>query len=508
MGRRVSAFITAKNHLINRINNSKQGERLPTINDMACSAQVSVVTMWKAVHFLESEGKLISKPKQGIQIVDSAVMHQKPTHSVTTNLRKYSTKWEAAAYRLKRMVISGTFASGSVLPPMKILCEELGICMHTLRKVLIHLEHSNCITRKKNHYYIKVYSPQPRRNKVVLITLRDTHSQTPAIITERTQKILETIYGECNRLHLFLEIVTCDKEGKTQHPEGGKSTILQKNYAAKNLLGFILLSTGINHPSGVDTIIKNITSVKKPVAIFDENYSNTAIKTISKKHRLFSISNDYHAGYQIGQHLVQRGVKSIGFISVVNQENWSLNRLQGLKAACAEMPEVTISIAANTTTWHTLFNSEQVPGEHISEKEFVDVLHKYQSEARDYLARSSARLAHAIEHHNRLITIEGSLFKLCEQLIKKSACTVWVAANDTMALFCKDFLAKNYPQRNIQIFGFDNHKDTRHSTISTYDFNANLCASNMIHFILNALSPLYRKSPEKIIRTEGELVLR
>ncbi|MBY0148966.1 LacI family DNA-binding transcriptional regulator [Neobacillus niacini] len=121
------------------------------------------------------------------------------------------------------------------------------------------------------------------------------------------------------------------------------------SFANQKMAGIILLATEIT-----DQHIEAFESVKVPVLLIGQEHEDF--------HSL--IHDDFHAGYAMGQYVLEKGYRKIAYLGVTERDiSVGVKRKQGFKKAIQEID------ACNVRFYETLFN---IPAAQASAKEIID----------------------------------------------------------------------------------------------------------------------------------------
>jgi LacI family transcriptional regulator, sucrose operon repressor len=121
------------------------------------------------------------------------------------------------------------------------------------------------------------------------------------------------------------------------------------SFANQKMAGIILLATEIT-----DQHIEAFESVKVPVLLIGQEHEDF--------HSL--IHDDFHAGYAMGQYVLEKGYRKIAYLGVTERDiSVGVKRKQGFKKAIQEIDD------CNVRFYETLFN---IPAAQASAKEIID----------------------------------------------------------------------------------------------------------------------------------------
>ena len=119
--------------ITNRIDNGewKSGQALPKLRSLAAQAHVATITMSRALHILERQGKITIQKKKGIFVGNAP---ESPL------LPKILPKWQIMRRRFEEDLLNGFYQKGKPIPVFSVLKHRYGISDYTLRRLINDLK--------------------------------------------------------------------------------------------------------------------------------------------------------------------------------------------------------------------------------------------------------------------------------------------------------------------------------------------------------------------------------
>jgi len=291
--------------------------RLPTLDALARPAEVSRVTMWKAVRDFVDKGILSAKQGSGIIILDPPGKRESPLYEPQAG----QFRWEQIRARIAGDVLSGPFRTNAHLPLQKELAERYGTDPRTLRKSLSVLSSEGLIKRERTRYRIN----RPRTHSIgsssiVLVLPDDLVARMQwSYYTLAVQSFSSLIERECHNRGIVLV-------RRTYAEALHDVTLLRES------LGCILWVGG-NEPEAAG-FLQALPALNKPLAIIDywfrfalpeecANVKNCLVLTIDER----------EAMAQVGKYALQSGHRRIAYFRVSEDTAWTEIRLAGVHDA-------------------------------------------------------------------------------------------------------------------------------------------------------------------------------
>lgn len=451
--------------------------KLPSVRTLAARWAVSPSTMQsifvkaKADGWIETRAGSGAWPKGALPPLREALPH-KPSAA---------TVFEALADEIAR----GRWAGGEALPSPKVLAQQQGVHVVTLRKVLAQLENRKLLVRSGRTWSVLQPRPsKPRTNSKVhrarseLLCLGAADPEGGLRMgTDREWDFWREIQAEASRCSLRPVIVPWD--GKL--PSG-----------AEDAMGAIVSTW---HMSDPHPLLGALRHSRLPSAVWVENPLELPGNRYRDASRMWFHDMAYgrEAGMVLAEHLKVLGHRHIAWIAPFHGSVWSRNRLAGLEEALGPEVRVHKAICAWVSEWDVQNHVWNDP----------EVWKTFQLEGIDHRGKVADLVRPIMESRSR----DRSL-RIMEPVLQEaldSGATLWVAASDLVARWCLHWLSARGLQvpRDLALAGFDDSREALRQDLTSVRFDAQAMARSMVRQIL---SP--SRAARKTTRYQGAVVVR
>jgi DNA-binding LacI/PurR family transcriptional regulator/DNA-binding transcriptional regulator YhcF (GntR family) len=466
--------------------------RLPTLQALALSAEVSGGTMWKALAKAKQQGLLHASAKKGITLAsDDAHRLSRVIESAPVVLP--AMQWLRSAQLLREDIRTGVYRPGAGLPRIKQLMGRYGVCYRTMRKALNRLLAGNCIRYAHGRYSVPEHGHRIG-SRIVLIARKGADA-SPEFHSTQSAKVFALLETECSRAGISLETILYDPESRRFIDLDGAPATSAARTTDAPTLGHVLLSLGLD-TQAITQVFDEFLMGDGRIAIVDQSGE---CQFPSARHgqeiRAFSIAHGELCGRKVGEHLVSLGHTNIGFFSAVKSMDWSQKRLEGLERACRDAgPQYHVYPFCIDVKEPWIPGPEQNPA--------MKAFHAIVEEQRRLRRASAQQLYKAFRNLGRKIgediggqIISSALTPLLSRALRNPAITAWVAASDGVAVFCQQFLhsRRERTPNDISLLSFDDSAEASHHGISSYNFNEHAVVHAMLSHILDYRPPRRRR---------------
>jgi DNA-binding transcriptional regulator YhcF (GntR family) len=421
--------------------------RLPALGTLASMAGVSRNSMWKALGPLKDDNTL-TVIKGGKILVAMPNAYQLKNSSIPLK------RWESKRNRLAQDIINGKYSGTGQLPIFKDLMIEYGVCKATLKKILDSLISNKIVLADKKSLIIPCLKAARFRSTIVVLSRPVSTFSSVVVVAQRMQKLFDALETECMRAGFNLEFVPLNRDLSIRTSRERNSVP-----ADQSVIGYIVnLWLWLPENAFFQTssgLIERLKIHKKPIAVFDHIglYTHPASNEASAPLKIFKV-DEYAAGRNVAEILLQRGHKRIAFISLQNAFPWSKERLAGFldvyRAAGLQENVVAFCDMQLPDTFRPIYNSL---------KDTPDGLEK---------------------------AFDRFVEPLFDQILDQRSVTAWVGADDHIALAALRYLQKSKVQvpNMISVLGFDNSPVSFENQMSSYDFNLAIRALQMLRYVI------------------------
>jgi DNA-binding transcriptional regulator YhcF (GntR family) len=473
----------------------KPGDLLPSISQLASSAKVSTVPMWKAVHQLDSEGILEVLHGSGTRV-------KSITEEIQGTVRK---GWLGLRDRIHKDVLSGMYPAETLMPSLKELRVVYGVSYPTLRKALDNLAKEGVIISEHRTFRVVTFASKKAHASIVLLGW----SGPGVEIQDRTpwgEEFLRICENQCSRMKINLQIVRfTGEENDIQFYAVDSNTPVKIN-DERSVLGYLVWAES---PGNMYRQVLNLVSrFKKPIAVLQEG-SKLDINDIAencKYLQVFSIATSSNAARAVASFLKHQGHNSIAYFSHLHRSDWSQARLHGLREVYSRTGEPASVYSYSLTHYrylHEFSDAIKQPDQYL--KKILPYNDK-KNTVPQLILNAFSNLKNMMSLQVQDSVIQRYLYPLFNKAILINQCTAWVCCNDTTALMALDFL-KKHSHRKISLIGFDDTFEAFRKGLTSYNFNIQALVQLMLNHVVNPANMLSSKRT-RAVEIEGMLVER
>jgi DNA-binding transcriptional regulator YhcF (GntR family) len=494
------------------------GRKLPSIKTLATGADVSFVTMWKAINILRHDvtfsnlSKTLTAKNDVINKTSQNILESSSADSNFQFKENYEPLWQKSLSRIKQDILTGRFSPGTLLPSRKELESMYNISYPTLKKVIEILCEEKIIMPHQRGYIVSPLTKSESSSRIVAIgcgwedgTLWMDHQD------KNYFRILES---ECIQSKIALDIVVyCQHNDKIAFID----TITKKPYdlSKNNILSFILIIANLGIQP--EDVLKRLIIEKKPIAVLDvvggweipsQLFNNYYVQ-------LFTVTMSITPPKKIAQYLLNLGHKNIAFFSPFHKAEWSKQRLKGIAETYNEA-----GYKNNVKTFvldKYAFQWDYLQSGYNSEKDVKEIVNEYNKWKKYTNSEFFRKFGHISYNISKYLTewncatgeIYHQMISLFKEALKDKEITAWVMANDYTATLALDYLKEikvSVPE-DISLISFDNTLDAMEYRITSYDFNLNGIVSIMLRYALWPSSVVTHRT-KSIIEVDGAIIDR
>ncbi|MBD3347129.1 MAG: GntR family transcriptional regulator [Chitinivibrionales bacterium] len=470
------------------------GDRLPGIPRLAQSSGVSPVTMWKAMNILREKG-IVEGIRGNPFIVTSDALQKigvfKSTLNEPVQKVRSSCLWQRIRLRLLKDVLNGVYGSNGVLPTLKELRQKYGISFRPLKKALTALCEEGVLAPRNRLYHVVSLSSSRSNSCVRVIMLSDQEKKLWA--GSLNEECIRTLESECSRANVELQVVGYMESGKFFFARSDErlrpiSTLSDDD----SVLGYLYIV--IQNDECRDIFLRRLSSFGKPVAVLDV-VGGWELPLYAQKPYVkhFTTAISPLPGEIAARYLLEMGHRKVAYISPFHQAAWSKNRLAGIRkifAGAGYDSAVTSCTWNNPPDIHSSYHDDALKNCPI--EPLVEFFNKWKKDIpRFYINRMDSYFNFQLQW--RILTIaefNRQLHSLFDAALADDSVTVWVAANDTVALAAIEYLDLNEIEvpESISLISFDDTWESLRQGITSYNFNMQAVVHTMLGYVLNTRS--------------------
>ena len=478
------------------------GGKMPPIRTLARQADVSFVTMWKAVRTVRESGTM--KALLPAQTQNSAPETASPTQPA-------NLLWRKVQVRLKKDILSGRFVHSDFLPAYKELQYQYSVSFRTLKKVINELSNEGIIKPGRKGYVVPALTTSDSNAKIVALGCGWEDGKIWADYQDRNYfRILES---ECMLNRISLDIVVYFRQSdrlRFIHSAARQPYSLTND----NILGVIYIIANLEVDPG--DVLKELAVLKKPLAVLDVvGYFNHHVFPAGNRFiRLFTTTASLYPARLAAQYLLRLGHKHIAFISPFHKAQWSKIR----HTACAALyndagyPVGVTPFVLDRFAYQ--WDYIKKPGSREDLQTLISQYKQWKKHAHAEFFKKFGNISYSISKYlTEWNCASGEIYQksvpLFQKALRDTSITAWIMANDFAATLALDFLKEHGIRipRDLSILSFDNTLDAMEYQLSTYDFNNNGIVNMMLRYILSP-STIPAQDREKIIEVAGTIVVR
>jgi DNA-binding transcriptional regulator YhcF (GntR family) len=450
------------------------GSRLPTVKDLAAQCGVSGGSMSKAVQRLKSDGVLAGVQGQPTRVAGGG-------ESISDMLGgggALRTTWRRLYAQLERDILLGVYSNNPVLLSIKEMQHRYGVSYPTVRKTLRELWEQGYIEPRGNSFRVVPLHISGAGGARIVLLCWGGESGTLRLETPWDREFFRAIEQECSARKITLDTILFTSDSghlKFISAREGRTVRLSRD---KSVLGYIFRTIGANLTPDPDRLLHELIALDKPVAVFDDmGHDVPFTKRLLMSHcfRIFPVGTSVNDAHIVGRYLLEKGHRSIAFISAYHRAEFSRIRFQGL---CEIFERAGILHGVHSVTLDTFVS----PWDYY----LAALRRKYANDKRrehDTITDTEKAALIREEQRRRIVPLLDTALNLHE-------CTAWVTATDSTGVVAYSFLRGRgiHPGKDIALIGFDDSFAALEAGVTTYRFNFSGILGGMIHYIVSPVS--------------------
>jgi DNA-binding LacI/PurR family transcriptional regulator/DNA-binding transcriptional regulator YhcF (GntR family) len=498
--------------LLAGINAGRWGTQLPSIRRLARNADVSFVTMWKAIGQLKTMRKTDLSPTGRAAITSPAA--EEDLFTFDKGMQGFDTVpeypgvlWLKLKAQIQKDIFTGKFAPGEKMPFIKELQYRYDVSFTTLKKALESLEADNTIRARGKGYAIPTLTSADHHDRIVAI---GCGREDAKIWSDHQDKQCFFLFeSECIQKKIGLDIaVYFHQNGRLRYIHS--ATRQPYNLKGDTVLGIAYIVANLE----VDPaeVLKELIANDKPIAVLDI-VGGWKMPDSLKHHpgiKFFTTTASTHPAKHIAKYLLNLGHTRIGFFSPFHRAAWSQYRLEGVNEIYrnAGFPAAVTSYVLNSYAYQWEFIH------HLENKEDIRSFFEQNEKGKNFRSKFSRKFGNIGYSISKYLTEQncatGEIYEKMSPLLTKALrerdITAWIFANDFAATLALDFLdaAGVSVPRDLSVIGFDNSLDAMEYQLTSYDFNTVGIINAMIRYIISpTVFPL-----QNPLEAEGAIIKR
>lgn len=502
---------------LNKLKQVHGASRLPPIRTLARAAEVSFVTMWKALQFLQNSGSIVSDSRGNRKFSaedqntkencsDTPTNHlYKPVVLSRTGLKNHVTD------KLYRDIMTGRFSVSDKLPSCKELQQFYKVSFATLKKSLDTLVEEQILERSASGYQIPSLPGSTSYARIVVIGCGWEDGKI--WVDHQDKSYFRTLESECIRMNVQLDVVVYYRYNDRLR---FVHTASRKDYdlSDRSILGYIFIVANID--SAPEEVLEKLAGLKRDIAVLDVVGGWKIPKCARNRYiRFFTATASEQPAKRVAQYLLGKGHRQIAFISPFHKALWSQRRFETISEVFnrAGINGGVIPFVQNKYAYQWDYLKNAVNQENDLRSLF-DQYTRWEKEAHGAIFKRFGNFGYNIvKYITEWNCASGEIYEKMEPLFEKAlqnkSITAWAMANDFSAAIAIDYL-KGHSLRvpeDMSVISFDNTLDAMEYQLTSYDFNNQGIITLILRFIL---SPHTFKSgsENRFIGIDGNLVIR
>jgi len=482
------------------------GHYLPPVRQLARTAEVSPVTMQKAVGLLREEGVLAGHFGQRTVVPAPKTSEGAACGSAGHSVEPFraSKTWKRIADRIEKDILNGLHEPGSPLPSIKEIHHRYRTTNRTARKALQYLCDAGTVEPCGRGYRV----PYPMRTTVQTSVALFVYSRRGyPVLSPFSEEFTRFMERRCAQARVGLREVGFS-------PDNGTIACLERDTGRPvspreytGMAGYLYVPSIPSEVHG--KLLRELSRFRKPIAVLDEigMWKDPAALPSTRWMKIVKAANPERAGEDIARFLLELGHRSIAFFSPFHKEAWSRGRYRGV---------VDVYRAAGLASNIRSFTVDRT---------FSDPYYIIQGARRCGLDSFLDFMEHHVHpdlRHNidelvfdppkrweilcGLAEMQRWLKPRLEEALADRDITAWVLVNDHVASYAHDILARHNmkPPHRVSLISFDDSLAALRKGITSYNFNASAHATAMLDHLLRPFS----SGRSGIMELKGSIIQR
>jgi len=442
--------------------------------------------MLAAARLLAARGELTAAPGRGLLVNLQAVPGRPAAPAAVRHCRS-----ELLASVLRRDLLSGAFLDDSLLA-VTALARRYGVFALNMGKALRALAAERALAFRRGRYALS--SPSLRPHATILLLARGTDERaagvsTPLLapVSSRTQENLRSLEHYCTQHGIHLQHVPCVFDRSTV-VSGVGPTELEGLLRSRAVVGAMLWTMALPEHWAVTTV-QRLCRAGLRVAVLDEvaELRNPEALAALPGVRCYRFACDAVDGLVAGRWLLRAGHRRAAFITGWPEQPWSANRHRGVVMAFAE---------SGLDGGVQLHASSELEDTGQQERVLADVRATLDRALVTRVRHADGEAAGAVAvpplfDDLRTAVMRGLLRRrlepVFESAFRRGDATVWVGANDDVALQALEFLRRHraaVPER-VSVMGFDDTAEAAYRGLTSFNFAGPALVRAMAGFVVS-----------------------
>jgi len=294
--------------------------KLPTLTYMSKNAQLSHVTLLKAINECKKEGLIESRKGSGIYLAGTVALNQ----------QKSTLRWEKVKHQIIRDIYRAKISANTRVESLNQFALQYNTTRGTLKKVLHSLEKDGFTVEEKGSYlFLPTTSRAAYRPHIIMLVrnfakgIRDSNGPFSSY---------HTFEYECAQKRIAIRKIQFEYRETNLVLSQEEDTIFLRQAHKYNLIG-IIIGQGLSHLNISDFITQYGFEHIQCAYEYALDTDLVKYKHIPPNVHIITPTATEESGYEVAKHLIAYGHSSVCFISQNPNESWSQKRFSGITRA-------------------------------------------------------------------------------------------------------------------------------------------------------------------------------
>jgi hypothetical protein len=443
-----------------------------SIRRMAQSADVSYVTMWKAV-------KLHKTKSQKRTTATGTVRNDQ----VTTNKKTRVSSWRRLKAIIEKDLLHGHLTRTGTLPPIKELSVRYRAGSRAVKKALDALCGQQILQRGSQRYYSIAGSSHPTRSLKIGILVRQWVEGPFVLFSDYDKDFLPALEIECQKENVSLVVLQYAFSQNSILIKDTHGMAVKQLDKQNDIVGFVI---PVYQPECLnDTFLAALHALQKPVVIIDE-FGECRVPSLLKKSRLSIIitARPYMTAARNAAHaIIALGHHHAGYFSAFHADGWSHRCLEGLQdvfSTAGQDYQLTSFLQNYSQLENVILPFAQ---KFCNDSKIRVYYHKWKRRLPlSYTSQLDAHFSTQFDIQMWFAELRRILEPLFMRALSDKSITCWIAACGDTVWCANDFLSSR--RSELSLISFGHSPEITQNRITTWDFNITVAArASLSHLV-------------------------
>jgi len=438
-----------------------------TLQDLAARADVSYVTMWKAMRTVRRQ-----------QLTGEQSPRFRRTTPGPIVPRDVRPAWQRLKTTMEKDLIQGRLPSANILPRIKELCARYHVGFRTMRAALDALCAEGTVTRAGRVHSALVKGSEMGSTKIGLLVL--SWYDGPLVLYEYGQDYVRELDEECFRRRINLEILRYRTDRKPLEILDSQGDHEINLGSRKECAGYAVLIFGLHCRN--DGLFLRLRGTGKPVVIVDETRDRDLPACLAGRALHIDARSYERAGREVGRAVLGHGHTRAAFFSVCGDDPWSGRCLAGVSEAFqnASVNALVPFVAPGTQLDNTYADRAR---NRYSEVPLRESFARWKRHApRTFSRQLEPHFGPLLDQQMGYAEVRQTVQEFFAKAASDTSIACWIAADIDIAWFADEYRREhNLP---ISLVTFGDSPEITKRRIATYDFAPSSAAAATVEHLL------------------------